>query len=252
MYLCYLDDSGDSKHGVTITALVIEDRNWAATLDAWLEGRRAVHRDFGVLKHSEIHAHDLYKGRGRFCESEEDNKRFGRSQREAVGRILLSKLAAAEFAAITFATSNVSKPNAYAQAIARLEDWANEQDTHLLVFYDGQQGLAGGDEEVTAERSRELWERAVRAATPYRNAHRSLPIQTRRILEDPVMQDSRYSQLIQAADLIAYGAYHRHKQDHLEIWGEQSKAMPAAIRAYMKIKAHWPKNSDSGVIWLDD
>lgn len=247
VYLCYLDDSGDSKHGVTITALIIEDRNWASTLDAWLSGRRAIHREFGVLKHSEVHANDLYKGRGSYCATAEEDKKFGTSKRDAAGRILLTSLAKAEFSVTTFATSTVSKPTAYARAIARLEDWASEHDTHLLVFYDGQQGLfydgqqglAGQDEVVTTERSRKLWDRAVRDAKPYREVHRSLPIQERRILEDPVMQDSKYSQLIQAADLIAYGAYHRHKQDHPEIWGTQWRVMPAAITAYMKVSAHW-------------
>jgi len=251
MYLCYLDDSGDSKHGVTITALVIKDRNWSATLNAWLRGRRAIHREFGVLKHGEVHANGLYKGRGSYCATPEEDKKFGTSKRDAAGRILLSSLATAEFSVATFATSTVSKPTAYARTIARLEDWASEQDTHLLIFYDGQQGLAGQDEEVTTERSRELWDRAVRDAKPYREVHRSLPIQERRILEDPVMQDSKYSQLIQAADLIAYGAYHRHKQDHPEIWGTQSKVMPAAITAYMKVSAHWPSTSDYGIVWLD-
>lgn len=213
MHLCYLDDSGDSRNGVTITALLIEERQWSAVLNAWLDGRRAIHREFGVLKRSEIHANDLYKGRGR--------------------------------------TASVSKPDAYARTIAWLEDWASEQDTYLLVFYDGQQGLSSPDEHVTADRSRELWDRAVRDAKPYREVHRSLEIEERRILEDPVMQDSRYSQLIQAADLIAYGAYHRHKQDHPEIWGTNSKVVSAAIIAYMKTTAHWLPESDHGVIWLD-
>ncbi|KZE88432.1 DUF3800 domain-containing protein [Microbacterium sp. TNHR37B] len=251
MHLCYLDDSGDSRHGVTITALIIEDRNWSSTLDAWLEGRRAIHREFGVLKHSEVHASALYKGRGRYCADETEGKKFGRSKRDAVGRILLSSLSAADFTVMTFATSEVSKPIAYAQSIARLEDWAAKRDTFLMIFYDGQQGLSSGDQEVTTEQSRELWERAVRDATPYREAHRSLSIGDRRILEDPVMQDSKYSQLIQAADLIAYGAYHSHKQDHPEIWGDQSRVMPAAIIAYRKVAAHWPTDSDRGVIWLE-
>lgn len=59
MHLCYLEDSGDSKHGVTITALIIEDRDWSAVLDAWLNGRRTIHKQFRVPKNSEIHANEL-------------------------------------------------------------------------------------------------------------------------------------------------------------------------------------------------
>lgn len=252
MYLCYLDDSGDSKHGVTITALLIKDSDWSAVLEAWLAGRREIHREFAVLKHSEIHANDLYKGRGSYCATDAGNKSFGSDKRAAAGRILLRRLSDAPFIAVTYATSIVSKPTAYARAIARLEDWASEHDTYLLICYDGQQGLGGRDEVVTAERGRELWDRVVRDAKPYREVHRALPIEDRRIIEDPVMQDSRYSQLIQAADLIAYGAYHRHKQDHPEIWGTATTVMPAPIIAYMKTAAHWIDGSDHGIVWLDD
>lgn len=251
MHLCYLEDSGDSKNGVTITALLIEDREWATVLEAWLGGRRAIHRDFGVVKHSEIHANELFKGRGRYCASAEEDRGFGTAKRAAAARILLTWMARAQFAIVTFGTADVSKPRAYARAIGRLEDWATENDTYLLVFYDGQQGLARPDEEVTADRSRVLWERAIRDAKPYRSVHRDLPIENRRVIEDPVMQDSRYSQLIQVADLIAYGAYHRHKQDHPEIWGNRSRVTSDAIVAYMKVANHWPADSDHGIVWLD-
>jgi len=132
-----------------------------------------------------------------------------------------------------------------------LEDWAVENDTFLMVFYDGQQGLASPDEEVTAERSRELWERAIRDAKPYREVHRDLDITERRVLEDPIMQDSKYSQLIQAVDLIAYGAFHLHKQSYPEVWGTSSAVVTDAIVAYKKLKNHWPETTDEGMVWLD-
>jgi len=56
MHLCYVDDSGDSKHGVTLTALLIEEHNWSSVLASWLERRRAVYNEFRVLKKSELHA----------------------------------------------------------------------------------------------------------------------------------------------------------------------------------------------------
>lgn len=251
MHLCYIDDSGDSKHGVTLTALLIEEHNWSSVLACWLEGRRAVYNEFRVLKKSELHANHLYKGRKKFCETARDDALFSEARRAATGRIMLSWLAKSSFTTLTFGVAETSKPKAYARAIAALEDWAAENDTFLLVFYDGQQGLAAPDEEVTAERSRELWETAIRDAKPYREVHRDLDIGRRRILEDPIMQDSKYSQLIQAVDLIAYGAYHRHKQDHPENWGTSQAVVPAAIAAYMKLSKRWPESTENGVIWLD-
>ncbi|MGL5406275.1 MAG: DUF3800 domain-containing protein [Propionibacteriaceae bacterium] len=40
----------------------------------------------------------------------------------------------------------------------------------------------------------------------YRDAHRRLPRQSRRIVEDPIPQDSKASQLMQMADLVAWTA----------------------------------------------
>lgn len=66
-----------------------------------------------------------------------------------------------------------------------------------------------------------------------------------------MMLDSKYNQLIQAADLIAYGAYHLHRQNHPEVWGHANAGVPAAIRAYMRMRDRWVPGSDHGVIWVD-
>ena len=125
MYLAYVDDSGDSKHGTTLTALLVEAQHWAGLLDAWLTGRREVHQQFGVRKHAELHATALYKGRGRFCETTEQEKRFGTGLRGATGRIVLSHLSRFDhFHVITVGSQIVSKPTLYAMFVAHLEDWA--------------------------------------------------------------------------------------------------------------------------------
>ncbi len=51
------------------------------------------------------------------------------------------------------------------------------------------------------------WDEALRAATPDRDAHRALDITRRRVVEDVVMQDSKFNQLIQAADLARQTLY---------------------------------------------
>lgn len=64
------------------------------------------------------------------------------------------------------------------------------------------------------------------------------------------MQDSQDSQLIQAVDLIAYGAYQMHRQDHPEIWGDSIKIVPDAIKAYLRARDHWLPAAEKGVVWL--
>nr|WP_249776835.1 DUF3800 domain-containing protein [Leifsonia sp. C5G2] len=249
--MCYVDDSGDSRYGVTLTGLLVEDARWAEVLNAWLEGRRRIHREFGVPKTAELHAATLYKGRGQYCETSAQNARFGTAKRAATGRIMLSTLSKnATFDVFRVGVTDVSKPISYARFVAWLEDWAERADSQLMVMYDGQQGLGRPGEQLGPPRDRELWETAIRDATPYREVHRSLDIGQRRIIEDVMMQDSRYSQLIQAADLIAYGAYQKHRQEHPEIWRDIGTPSSGAIAAYLQLAGHWPSASDYGVHWL--
>ncbi|MEV7973760.1 DUF3800 domain-containing protein [Cellulomonas sp. NPDC089187] len=254
MYLAYVDDSGDSKRATTLTTMLIQPQHWAEVLHAWLQGRRAIHAEFGVGKNTELHALTLYKGRGRYCETPEQEAVFGRPQRAASGRIVLSHLSrCAHWSLVTLASSGISTPTAYARTVAYLEDWAATMDTQVMIFYDGPQGLHQDDSEPSPSTQGLMaqWDAALRNAAPYRRVHRGLEIDRRRVIEDPVMQDSRYSQLIQAVDLMAYGAHHRHRQHRPDVWGTQITPVADAIRAYMTTRAHWlPDCDEHGVVWL--
>lgn len=233
-----------------LSALLVHDSNWTQVLESWLVGRREIHRQFGVPKRTELHANKLFKGRGRFCESPEQEAEFVGGARAAAARVVLSHLSkGSEFELITVGAAERSSSRMYARFVAWLEGWAASNDTQLLIFYDGQHGI---DETGTLDpkERQELWERALRSSAPYREVHRSLDLSRRRVVEDVVMQDSRYSQLIQAADLIAYGAYHKHRQAHPELWGGSFRASGGAISAYMQTANHWPEGSDNGVLWL--
>ena len=250
--LCYVDDSGDSKHGVILSAILVEDRAWNGVLAAWLDGRRAISEEFGVSKSKELHAVNLDKGRGNFLSEGMSANSFTSHQRDATGRIMLSHLSRAEgFRVVTLAISRRSKSVAYRDFLCWLDNWAAQEDETAMVFYDGHQGYSPDLLNVSQEEAGREWETALREAAPYRTAHRGLEISTRRIVEDVVMQDSRYSQLIQAADLIAYGAFHKHAQDHPEVWGKKIRPVPGAIRAYMKLRHRWLPESENGIIWLE-
>ena len=92
MHLCYVDDSGDPSRGKLLTALLIRDTDWADVLDAWLTGREELHRLFGVHKRRELHANKLFKGRGQFCESPEQESAFSSRARAKAARIALGYL----------------------------------------------------------------------------------------------------------------------------------------------------------------
>lgn len=252
MHLVYVDDSGDSRNGTTLTALIIPDHRWSAALAVWLEGRREIHREFGVPKTQELHANQLYKGRGKYCETPDQNRAFSTPRRNATGRIMLSSLAKAEgIMVITLVTPLPSATAAYSKLVAWLDEWAESEKTTVMIFYDGQQGYGDSEEPRTPDQAREQWDKALRSAAPYRDTHRSLDIGTRRVVEDVIMQDSKYSQFVQAADLVAYGAYQLHRQKHPEFWGTRNRPVPAAIKAYKSMMNRWLPGSEEGIIRVD-
>lgn len=253
MYFCYIDDSGDSKSGSTMSVILVEDKHWSGLLGSWLDARHNVHEEWGLGKNTEIHAHKLLKGRGKFCDTEEQNNKFNSTARGAASRVLLNNLATYEdFRVLTFGMATTRNHELYEKVIDYLEDWALEEDTYLMVFYDGMQGFKHllDDGDLEPQEARTQWTLAGRNASVYRSVHRNLDISKRRVLEDVLMQDSKYNQLIQAADLIAYCAYHKHLQNHPEIWGPRNEALPAAAKAYSRLRKHWADESDEGMIWF--
>lgn len=256
MYFCYIDDSGDSKTGSTMSVLLVEDRHWSGLLAEWIVGRRKVHNEWGLGKNTEVHANKLLKGRGRFCDTEEQDKAFNNEARAAAARVLLKNLANyRNFTLWNFGMETTRNHELYVRVIDHIEEWASEQDTYVTVFYDGLQGfkhLLDDDEKIDPLKIKEQWLAAGRNASVYRSVHRELDIKSRRVIEDVIMLDSKYNQLIQAADLAAYCGYHKHLQDHPEIWGKKNRALPGAARAYMALRNHWPEESDNGMIWFDE
>ncbi len=234
-----------------MTALIIEDRQWAGLLSVWLAARSRIHQDFGVSKKQELHAHKLFRGRGRPCDTEEQNSKFRAGEREAVGRILLSALGG--FPGVSIFSIGMEKstgPQVYSAMLDRLAVWAEQHQTFLMIFYDGQQGLPAPNISVDQTQRSQLWETAIRSAEPYRSVHRRLELRKRRIIEDVVMLDSRYSQLIQAVDLISYGAYQKHAQDNPDLWPGAINISKSAIRAYLKTTPSWSSIHPYGMEWV--
>lgn len=218
----------------------------------WLEGRRKLSETWGVRKHAELHALELAKQRGSFCETEQQERVFVHQARRRAYEIMMNALADVEgLVTFTVAARETRLPIVYALFIQRLERWATTHETHVMVLFDGPDGTVNADDDGGPEAREERWIGAKKNAQPYRRVHRELVITHRRVLEDVIMQDSENSQLIQAADLCAYAAFHNAKQKHPERWNKQGAIQDAALAAHQRLSDTWPSDSDEGIYWVE-
>ncbi|MFJ9522674.1 DUF3800 domain-containing protein [Kitasatospora sp. NPDC101801] len=250
MYLCYVDDSGTGDVR-TMTGLLIPATGWNDLLHCWLEGRREVERTWGVPKNAELHAVKLVKGRGTFCSTAEQEKQFSKPARIRAHEMMLQRLARCEQLVVTTVACRTKvHTDVYRCFVEHIERWAAERDTHVLIVLDGNPGPEDSDR-LSGEAAAEAWRQAVRSAAPYRDTHRGLPLASRRVLEDPVMQDSAYSQLIQAADMVAYAAFHHLALADATLWPKLSPVGPMS-RSYKRLSTRWMGDPElEGFVWGD-
>jgi hypothetical protein len=250
VHLCYVDDSG-ADQGRTVTGLLIPEEGWSDLLHHWLEGRRKLESEWGVLKNSELHANALVKGRGRFCGSNSQDRKFHGPARLAAHELMLRHLAKCEsLRVLTVGGHTRFLTDIYQAFVEHLEAWALAEDTRVMIFYDGLAGPAD-TQGMAPQEAQEEWNRAVRNAKPYRDTHRGLLLAARRVLEDPIMQDSKTSQFIQAADMVAYAAFHHVAQSKPEVWPKLNP-MPGLTKSYRRLSARWlPDHGAEGIVWID-
>jgi hypothetical protein len=261
VYFCYVDDSG-AEDGRTLTGLLIPSARWNELLACWLDGRAKLSEKYGVNKHRELKGSLLgKKGRGSFCDGQDQDERFQSPRlRTEAYRILLESLSHCDGLQVVTVACRISRlPKVYQCLVDWLEDWAAAKDEHVIVFLDGKQlpDTVSSSETATAV-ARETGaaiEDSSRNSAPFRQSHRALALQNRRVLEDPVMQDSRYSQLIQAADVTAYAAF-----QHLRILNlhDEELSFPGspsvwAASAYAELANSWVvlDAGQYGIIWRD-
>lgn len=194
--LIYVDDSGHPQSGLVVFGWVeFSPARWNGILRSWLDTRKMLWREFGIPIVNELHATEYVNGRGRISrrvpdrhvhEGVEHWKDFGRE----VAEVCLETLRSTEGLGVGAVWRradprqvNATRRSSYAALVTRLESELARTDSLALVFMDGD----GSD-------------------TSYRTTHRALRLADRRVVEDAIHVDSRTSQLVQMADLVAWSA----------------------------------------------
>jgi hypothetical protein len=194
--LIYVDDSGHSQSGLAVYGWIqFAPDHWSDALSAWLTTRKRLWREYHIPVTQELHTTEYVNGRGRISTKMPDRhihngvqywKDFGRE----IAVECLETLRYTEGLSLG-AVYRWGKPEeiaqtrqqAYAALVDRFEAELLASGELALVFMDGD----GSD-------------------TSYRSTHRSLELRQRRVIEDAIHLDSRSSQLVQMADLVAWSA----------------------------------------------
>jgi hypothetical protein len=185
----FVDDSGNQSIAV-LAAISFELSEWRRVLTEWLGWRRWMWKQYGLPTDFELHAQEFVSGRGEI--SYRDSA--GNMQKPPINSVLgyrkeayrrsLAQIDRQEgVSVLAVAWQGRTIAETYAWFIAELDGLLADLDEEAIVVVDGLDDSS------------------------YRPAHRQLDIKTRRVIEDPLMQSSRHSQLIQMADLVAYAAF---------------------------------------------
>lgn len=193
--MLYIDDSGAERDGLIVYGWIeCRPERWRHALRTILQMRTGLYRDYLVPPARELHATEFVNGRGRISirddgEDKTEWKTLGRK----VARVCLEMLANCEDISIGAVYRHTTakgsdfhqeKGQTYQKLLEMLDAQHREEGSYVLVGMDG-----NGTDPI------------------YRDAHRSLALDTRHVIEDPMFHESKQSQLMQMADLVAYTAF---------------------------------------------
>ncbi|WP_028471523.1 DUF3800 domain-containing protein [Nocardioides alkalitolerans] len=196
--MIYVDDSGVEDRGWIVYGWVeVSPEGWRRGLRAWLDLRKRLFTDYVIHVSTELHATKFLQGRGeitaappvRFA-NPDGTIRWKDLGRE-VGELCLEVIrdcpeirvgAVHRHTAARGTAYNDEKHDVYAALVSRFDHELRASDAYGFITMDGQD-------------------------LRYRDAHRSLKLDDRHVIEDPAYHDSRMSQWTQMADLVAYVAY---------------------------------------------
>ena len=156
--------------------------DWGTVLQQWLRMRRQLRDELAIPVRDELHAVDFLAGRGNPSLDQSWNRRP--NLRLAAGLTVVNALARLPVQWRVVYGLGHDRRNVYVAALRDLEADLIASGDHALVMIDGD-----GTDPV------------------YLEAHRALPIDSRRVLEDPWYQPSHSNQWIMMADWVAYLAF---------------------------------------------
>lgn len=195
--LVYVDDSGRQRSGLIVYGwMQFTPSSWPVVLRRWLELRKQLYREYGIDVEKELHSTEYINGRGRVTTRPPDRHihngvTYWKDLGQEIARVLLTEISSLEGVTVGAVYRRhdpnptvVDKVEVYRELVHQREEELAARAEYAMVFVDGN----GSD-------------------PSYRTAHRGLKLDSRRILEDPIMTDSATSQLVQIADLIAWCAY---------------------------------------------
>jgi hypothetical protein len=215
MRIFYVDDSGEEEIAV-LGVLSFEIVDWRQTLTEWLGWRKWLWKHYRLPTDFELHAQEFVSGRGtisyRGDEGEvihPDIDRVLGLRKEAYRRCLAQIDRQEEISVLAVASPNMTVGELYHWWIGELDELLADRDEEAIIVVDGLDDSS------------------------YRPAHRALDLRARRIIEDPLMQSSRHSQLIQMADLIAHAAFQHLAGDAKKrfMWDWYPRLLPNSVFA---------------------
>jgi hypothetical protein len=194
--MLYMDDSGSARSQLAILGWVeVAPRDWPRVLRVWLDVRKSLVRDFGVEVHERLHATEFMNGRKRITKAPPVRyMKNGEVLWKDLGRDVAQRCLETLRDCDGLTTGAVYRRHHGDGKVQAKVEYALYRD--FIVDLDAE--VRGADTYAHV---------SMDGADPhYRDAHRALPLDSRRIIEDPVMQSGGDSQWVQMADLVAYCA----------------------------------------------
>jgi hypothetical protein len=268
--LSLVDDGGDKPHK-TFTGLLISVAEYQNLLNHWLEGRHEVAERWTVPVEKEMKANDLISGRGHYSAADASKPLVTLADRLEVYEIMLRAMASCAQLRITVTThcypprqsgrrANI-EDLAFEAFLRRLAAWALPQGSSVFLVYDKDPPPANV-ETLTSIQFIEEW-RLYNDSRPLREVYErvwpSLPtLRGRPVVRDMLLQSSKNSPLIQAADFVSFAAYQHIREVHTAPGAAQPR--PNSIEANRRLLARsyrellsglWLPDDESGIHWVD-